>query len=96
MKYLEKIDWTNIWPSLATFSAGMVPFSVRQGYVRVNIKIGTIDQNLAENSGVVPAKYANLELMKIPNFLHLTKLHIKKHCDSLKSNFIKFDCRILY
>jgi small subunit ribosomal protein S35 len=39
----------------------------------------------SEQSGIPPSKYANLELMKIPNFLHLSPPHIKKHCAALKS-----------
>ena len=31
-----------------------------------------------------PDKFANIELMKIPNFLHLTPKAIYKHCDKLK------------
>merc|ERR1712038_693782 len=54
-------DWTNVWPSANTFKWSAVPFPVRQGYV----------QGL-ENAGVPPGRYANAELMKIPNFLHLT------------------------
>ena len=30
-------------------------------------------------------KYGNTELIKIPNFLHLTPPHIKKHCQAIKS-----------
>ncbi|KAF5401370.1 Mitochondrial ribosomal protein S35 [Paragonimus heterotremus] len=74
LRYRDHIDWTNIWPSAATFNYSVVPFPIRQGYCK----------NLAENSGVSPAKYANAELMKIPNFLHLTKTHIRKHCEALK------------
>ena len=33
---------------------------------------------------VIPSKYANAELMKIPNFLHLTPPVIKKHCAALR------------
>lgn len=45
-------------------------------------------QRLNENEGIPPGRYANAELMKIPNFLHLTPAHIKKHCEALKSKFI--------
>jgi len=39
--------------------------------------------------GISPGKYANAELMKIPNFLHLTPAHVKKHCEALKGkNFL--------
>ncbi|XP_005090888.1 28S ribosomal protein S35, mitochondrial [Aplysia californica] len=67
-------DWTDVWPTASTFKWSAVPFPVRQGFV----------ENSSENEGVVPAKYANLELMKPPNFLHLTPAHVKKHCDALK------------
>ncbi|CAG5126458.1 unnamed protein product [Candidula unifasciata] len=67
-------DWTDVWPSAATFKWSVVPFPVRQGYVK----------NSADNKGVIPSKYANLELMKGPNFLHLTPAHVKKHCAALK------------
>lgn len=30
-------------------------------------------------------KYGNAELVKIPNFLHLTPPHIKTHCQAIKS-----------
>ena len=30
-----------------------------------------------------PAKFANLELIKIPNFLHLTPATIRKHCQAI-------------
>jgi small subunit ribosomal protein S35 len=33
---------------------------------------------------VTPGKYANIELMKIPNFLHLTPPVIKRQCQLLK------------
>ncbi len=42
-------------------------------------------QSKGENEGIPKDKYANAELMKIPNFLHLTPNHIKKHCAALKS-----------
>ncbi|KAL8621928.1 hypothetical protein ACOMHN_046132 [Nucella lapillus] len=67
-------DWTNVWPSAASFKWSVVPFPVRQGFV----------ETITENEGVIPSKYANAELMKVPNFLHLTPAHIKKHCAALK------------
>lgn len=66
-------DWTNVWPTAHSFKWSVVPFPVRQGFIENS-----------ENDGIVPGKYANAELMKIPNFLHLTPLHIKKHCAALK------------
>lgn len=67
-------DWTNIWPSASTFKHSAIPFPVRQGFIK----------RLNENEGIPPGRYANAELMKIPNFLHLTPAHIKKHCEALK------------
>ncbi|RUS70841.1 hypothetical protein EGW08_021400 [Elysia chlorotica] len=67
-------DWTDVWPTASTFKWSAVPFPVRQGYV----------ENSSENEGVIPSKYANLELMKGPNFLHLTPAHVKKHCKAIK------------
>jgi len=43
-----------------------------------------------ENQGMPPGKYANAELMKIPNFLHLTPAHIKQHCAAMKSLYSFF------
>lgn len=67
-------DWTNAWPTASTFKQNAVPLPVRQGVIRSN----------CENDGLPPTKYANAELMKIPNFLHLTKPHVKKHCAAIK------------
>ena len=67
-------DWTNVWPTAASFKWSVVPFPVRQGAVF----------NAHQNQGIIPDKYANVELMKIPNFLHLTPSHIKQHCTALK------------
>ncbi|KAL3317868.1 28S ribosomal protein S35, mitochondrial [Cichlidogyrus casuarinus] len=69
----EKSSWTSSWPAKAGFNAYM-PLPLRQGYVK----------NLIENNGIIPSKHYNMELVKIPNFLHLTPAHIKMHCDVLK------------
>lgn len=64
-------DWPSVWPGPRTFHPASVPLPVRQGYSR--------------NSNVpCPSKYANTELMKLPNFLHLTPPAIKRHCEALK------------
>jgi len=39
----------------------------------------------AQNMCVMPDKYANLELIKVQNFLHLTPPAIKQQCEALKS-----------
>lgn len=62
-------DWTNVWPGPRTFHPATVPLPVRQGINKL---------------GAAPGKVANVELMKIPNFLHLTPPAIKKHCKALK------------
>ncbi|CAL8359183.1 unnamed protein product [Lota lota] len=63
-------DWTAVYPSAAPFRPGSVPLPVRMGY--------------PVKGGVPSEKRGNLELIKIPNFLHLTPAAIKKHCEALK------------
>uniref|UniRef100_A0A8C6S7C1 Mitochondrial ribosomal protein S35 n=1 Tax=Neogobius melanostomus TaxID=47308 RepID=A0A8C6S7C1_9GOBI len=63
-------DWSAVYPTAAPFKPNAVPLPVRMGYP---IK-----------GGVAPHKNGNLELIKIPNFLHLTPAAIKKHCEALK------------
>lgn len=72
-------DWNSVWPTSSMFKQCTVPFAVRQGYVK----------NSVENDGLPPEKYGNTELMKIPNFLHLTPPQIKKHCEAIKSNSVR-------
>lgn len=62
-------DWGSVWPGPRTFHPASVPLPIRQGYVE---------------KGAPPNKYANAELMKIPNFLHLTPPVIKRQCEALK------------
>jgi len=64
-------DWGSVWPAARTFHPAVVPLPIRQGVVQ-------------NKSQVIPSKYANAELMKTPNFLHLTPPVIKKHCDAIK------------
>lgn len=73
-------DWTNVWPAASTFRQSVIPLPIHQGHVN----------NMSENGGVAPGKYGNAELMKIPNFFHLTPAHIKKHCEAIKSKFSIF------
>ncbi|KAG7230926.1 hypothetical protein INR49_024954 [Caranx melampygus] len=63
-------DWTAVYPAAAPFKPNAVPLPVRMGY--------------PVKGGVPPEKQGNLELIKIPNFLHLTPGAIKKHCEALK------------
>ncbi|KAJ6668436.1 hypothetical protein lerEdw1_011918 [Lerista edwardsae] len=63
-------DWTSVYPAAAAFKPSAVPLPVRMGY--------------PVKRGVPPVKEGNLELLKIPNFLHLTPVAIRKHCAALK------------
>ncbi|XP_077373548.1 small ribosomal subunit protein mS35 isoform X2 [Festucalex cinctus] len=69
-KMAEDQDWTAVYPAAAPFRASSVPLPVRMGY--------------PVKGGVPPEKKGNLELIKIPNFLHLTPAAIRKHCEALK------------
>lgn len=62
-------DWGSVWPGPRTFHPATVPLPIRQGYVEKDAP---------------PDKFANAELMKIPNFLHLTPPVIKRQCEALK------------
>ena len=75
-------DWTNVWPTAATFKQSVVPLPITQGYVASD----------KENKGLPVEKYANAELMKIPNFFHLTPNHIKKHCAAIKRKYVLLFC----
>ncbi|KRT80098.1 hypothetical protein AMK59_6902 [Oryctes borbonicus] len=62
-------DWGSVWPGPRTFHPATVPLPIRQGYVE---------------KGASPDKYGNPELMKIPNFLHVTPPVVKRQCEALK------------
>jgi small subunit ribosomal protein S35 len=63
-------DWSSVWPAPRSFHPATVPLPVRQGWVPLH--------------KTTPSKFANAELMKIPNFLHLTPPAISKQCEALK------------
>ena len=65
----EDQDWVNAWPAQRSFHPASVPLPVRQGLLR---------------HPPPPGKEGNLELMKIPNFLHLTPPAITRHCKALR------------
>ena len=77
-------DWTNVWPTATMFKQNAIPLPVRQGFIKNNF----------ENDGLPPAKYGNTELMKIPNFLHLTPPHIKKQCQAIKKFCTKWPAEL--
>lgn len=58
--------WPSVWPVAASFKPSVVPLPVRQGFPRKN--------------QAPCVKEGNLELMKIPNFLHLSPPAIAAHC----------------
>lgn len=59
----------NVWPTAQSFRASVVPLPIRMGYTKRDAP---------------PEKHANAELMKIPNFLHLTPPAIRKHIEAIK------------
>lgn len=73
-------DWGAVWPGTRTFHPATVPLPMRQGYTPKNV--------------APPSKYANAELMKIPNFLHLTPPVIRKQCKLIQLLVLNF-CGIL-
>lgn len=64
-------DWPSVWPVARTFHPASVPLPLHQGWVKPG--------------QTPPGKFANPELMKIPNFLHLTPPAIQRQAEALKS-----------
>jgi small subunit ribosomal protein S35 len=64
-------DWEAVWPTIRTFHPSVVPLPVRQGHAQLK-------------NQVHPHKKGNVELMKVPNFLHLTPPVVAKQCRTLK------------
>lgn len=64
-------SWDAVWTGPRTFHPASVPLPVRQGFTPKGVP--------------APGKYANTELMKIPNFLHLTPPVVKRQCEALKA-----------
>lgn len=69
----ETQDWGAVWSGPKTFHPSTVPLPLRQGFLTT--KSGTVPP---------PDRYANAELMKIPNFLHLTPPVVQKQCQAIK------------
>lgn len=69
-------DWPSVWPGAASYRWSTVPLPLRMGWVR-----------RTDMRPPVKAK-GNLELVKIPNFLHLTPPAIKRHCEAIKSQWV--------
>jgi len=67
------IDWPSAWSTAQTFDPHRVPLPVYQGAPRSSGKYRTrLD------------RWQNTELIKVPNFLHLTPLAVKRQTDALK------------
>uniref|UniRef100_A0AC34R880 Ribosomal protein S24/S35 mitochondrial conserved domain-containing protein n=1 Tax=Panagrolaimus sp. JU765 TaxID=591449 RepID=A0AC34R880_9BILA len=65
-------DWPSVWPAAATYKSSVVPLPIRMGSRKNPEKRAPFK------------RFGNLELLKIPNFLHLTPEHIKRHCEAIK------------
>lgn len=65
-------EWRRVWPAARVFHPAVVPLPVHMGYIE------------RPDLYSAPDKWNNLELMKIPNFLHLTPPAIKVHCEAMK------------
>lgn len=65
-------NWGDVWPGPKTFHPSSVPLPLRQGYRE------------PQDHNPTPDKFANAELMKIPNFLHLTPPAVQRQCEALK------------
>lgn len=65
-------DWKSVWPAARMFNPAIVPLPIHMGYIE------------RPDRYAPPDKWANAELMKIPNFLHLTPPAIKAHCQAIK------------
>lgn len=70
LKMATDQDWTSVWPGPRSFHPASVPLPLRQGFT--------------VKGQAPPSKFANAELMKIPNFLHLTPPAIRQQCEALK------------
>ncbi|CAI5452404.1 unnamed protein product [Caenorhabditis angaria] len=76
-------EWSNVWPAARSFASSVVPLPVRMG-TRPNV-----------DKRAPFKKEGNLELVKIPNFLHLTPAAIEKHCNAIKKFCTPFPPELL-
>ncbi|EFX86513.1 hypothetical protein DAPPUDRAFT_44321, partial [Daphnia pulex] len=63
-------DWHSVRPVARSFHPASVLLPLHQGWVVLG--------------ATPPSKFANAELMKIPNFFHLTPPTIERHCQAWK------------
>ncbi|VDL63954.1 unnamed protein product [Nippostrongylus brasiliensis] len=76
-------DWTAVWPAARSFASSVVPLPIRMGTRPDPEKRAPFK------------KQGNLELVKIPNFLHLTPAAIEKHCEAIKKFCTKFPAELV-
>ena len=69
----DAVDWASVHPAAESYNPSVIPLPVRMGRPRHN-RLGDIP----------PDARGNIELLKIPNFFHLTPVAIQKHCTALK------------
>uniref|UniRef100_A0A915Q720 Ribosomal protein S24/S35 mitochondrial conserved domain-containing protein n=1 Tax=Setaria digitata TaxID=48799 RepID=A0A915Q720_9BILA len=65
-------DWPSVWPVARSFRSSVVPLPIRMGA-----------RKHPERRAPFKTE-GNLELVKIPNFLHLTPAAIERHCSAIK------------
>ncbi|ETN77164.1 hypothetical protein NECAME_03264 [Necator americanus] len=74
----QLLDWTAVWPAARSFASSVVPLPIRMGTRPDPEKRAPFK------------KQGNLELVKIPNFLHLTPTAIEKHCEAIRKFCTEF------
>ncbi|XP_047140769.1 small ribosomal subunit protein mS35 [Hydra vulgaris] len=74
MLNLETTDWSSVYCAAESYNPSVIPLPIRMGRPYHN-RLGDVPPN---------AK-GNVELLKIPNFFHLTPPAIKKHCEALSA-----------
>ncbi|XP_028397275.1 28S ribosomal protein S35, mitochondrial-like [Dendronephthya gigantea] len=70
---IDKVDWPSFYSTASSYNSWLVPLPLRMGRSRHN-KVG----------GLPNRDMGNVELLKIPNFFHLTPPAIERHCKALK------------
>lgn len=66
-------DWGSFYDAASSYNDRVIPLNIRMGRPRIT-RIGDVP----------PKAFGNIEVLKIPNFFHLTPPAIKKHCDALR------------
>ncbi|KAJ7383639.1 28S ribosomal protein S35, mitochondrial [Desmophyllum pertusum] len=71
---IDTIDWPSVFTGAQSYNPATIPIFFRMGRMKQN-KPGFRLPRKAQG---------NLELMKVPNFFHLTPPAIERHCEALK------------